>query len=122
MGGNVMFCENCGTKVPDTAIYCPVCGAKIGAEGSYNGNIFKDYASVPTTSTKSKSTAILLGVFVGFLGAHNFYLGNTKKAMMQLGCSIIGLPGISFVWGISDIIKLYNDNNSKDANGNYLQK
>ena len=36
MGESVMFCENCGNKIPDEAKFCPVCGATTGsAQPSY---------------------------------------------------------------------------------------
>jgi TM2 domain-containing membrane protein YozV len=40
---------------------------------------------------KSKMVAGLLGIFLGWLGIHNFYLGNTKKAIIQVCLGGIGL-------------------------------
>ncbi len=36
---------------------------------------------------KSKLVAALLGIFLGVFGAHNFYLGYTKKAITQVALS-----------------------------------
>ncbi len=47
------------------------------------------------TSTKSKTVAGILGIFLGGWGAHNFYLGYTKKAILQ--CI---LQGASFILGM----------------------
>ncbi|WP_172191714.1 TM2 domain-containing protein [Actinomyces faecalis] len=52
---------------------------------------------------KSKLAAGLLGIFLGGLGIHNFYLGNTGKAVTQLLISLISLGFLSWVsaiWGI----------------------
>ena len=39
---------------------------------------------------KSKLAAGLLGIFLGCFGVHNFYLGNTGKAVAQLLLTVIG--------------------------------
>lgn len=52
---------------------------------------------------KSKLVAGLLGIFLGALGVHNFYLGNTGKAVAQLLMSLLSLgflAGISAIWGL----------------------
>ena len=40
---------------------------------------------------KSKIAAGLLGIFIGSLGVHNFYLGYTKKAIIQISLTVAGL-------------------------------
>ena len=30
----IMFCKNCGNKLPDTASFCPECGIKVKKEES----------------------------------------------------------------------------------------
>ncbi|MCR4697025.1 MAG: TM2 domain-containing protein [Lachnospiraceae bacterium] len=55
---------------------------------------------------KSKTTAGLLGIFLGAFGVHNFYLGFKKKAIIQLAVSITGIV-ISFIaWIIVNILAL----------------
>lgn len=54
-------------------------------------------------SSKSKLAAGLLGIFLGVLGVHNFYLGNIGKAVAQLLITILSLgilSVISAIWGI----------------------
>lgn len=82
--------------------------------------------------SKSKVTAILLAVFVGAFGAHNFYLGYTRNAVIQLILTIVGLltmillligvfPMIAVgVWVVVDIIRLASGSISTDAHGNPL--
>ena len=52
---------------------------------------------------KSKVAAGLLGIFLGGFGAHNFYLGNTGKAVAQLLITLLSLfllSWISAIWGL----------------------
>ena len=41
-----------------------------------------------TGREKSRLVAGILGIFVGFLGIHNFYLGYHTKAIVQISCSL----------------------------------
>lgn len=43
------------------------------------------------TTPKSKVSAILLALFLGGFGAHNFYLGYTGKAWCQLVLTVLGM-------------------------------
>ena len=60
---------------------------------------YNSYA--PTSSSKDKTTALLLAIFLGGLGAHQFYAGNTGKGILYLFTG--GLLGIGV---IIDIIKI----------------
>ena len=76
-------------------------------------------------STKRKAVAIVLALFVGGLGIHNWYLGYKKKALVQallstLGIAIIIGPVITGVWVIVDIVKLATGKISTDAKGGIL--
>jgi TM2 domain-containing membrane protein YozV/RNA polymerase subunit RPABC4/transcription elongation factor Spt4 len=55
------FCSRCGAQIDFQAEICPKCGVS---------------ASQPK-SVKSRTTAILLALFLGGLGVHKFYLGQT---------------------------------------------
>lgn len=51
---------------------------------------------------KSKAAAGLLGIFLGCLGAHNFYLGHTGKALAQLLITLLSIglfAPVSALWG-----------------------
>lgn len=45
-------------------------------------------------NVKSATTAGLLGIFLGVLGAHNWYLGKKKKAIIQLCLGLIPIPAL----------------------------
>lgn len=75
-------------------------------------------------NAKSKLAAGLLGIFLGALGAHNFYLGYTGKAIAQLLISLLSLgilACVSSIWGtIEGILILASQPGGKwnqDANG-----
>ncbi|KAB7788683.1 TM2 domain-containing protein [Bifidobacterium cebidarum] len=81
-------------------------------------------------SSKSKLAAGLLGIFLGAFGVHNFYLGNTGKAVAQLlltcvGWILIGLgPLAATIWGLVEGILIltsrYGSPWHQDANGQEL--
>ncbi len=57
-------------------------------------------------SQKSRSTYIVLGIFLGALGIHNFYGGYTGRAVGQLCLTVLtlGYLGIiSWIWAIIEI-------------------
>ncbi|WP_122820819.1 TM2 domain-containing protein [Varibaculum vaginae] len=47
---------------------------------------------------KSKLVAGLLGIFLGGFGVHNFYLGRTGRAVLQLVITLLSF-GIASIWG-----------------------
>lgn len=68
-------------------------------------------------SDKKKSVAIILAFLLGVLGVHNFYLGHTKKAILQLLCAFIG---ISVIWVWIDIVMLLTGKIDMDGEGKLL--
>lgn len=69
---------------------------------------------------KSKLTAGLLGIFLGSLGIHRFYLGYTKMGIIQIVVTILTC-GAGGLWGeIEGILILCGSTITTDANGNPL--
>ncbi|MEY3233397.1 MAG: hypothetical protein RL230_668 [Pseudomonadota bacterium] len=56
---------------------------------------------------KDPFPAYVLWFFLGWLGAHRFFIGETKTglAMLILSLSMVGFP-ITFVWWLTDAIRL----------------
>lgn len=52
----------------------------------------------PAVGGKSRVITGVLGILLGSLGVHNFYLGFTKKGVLQLVLSIVTL-GLAGIWG-----------------------
>ncbi len=69
---------------------------------------------------KQKMVAGLLGIFLGGWGVHNFYLGYTKKAVIQLIVTLVTC-GLGSLWGfIEGILILCGNTITTDAQGNEL--
>ncbi|WP_125610105.1 TM2 domain-containing protein [Specibacter cremeus] len=80
------------------------------------------YAPYAGVEQKSKIAAGLLGIFLGSLGIHNFYLGFTGKAIAQLLITVLSLGFLSWasaIWGIIEgiLILTGSENFRKDAKG-----
>jgi TM2 domain-containing membrane protein YozV len=79
------------------------------------------------TPCKSKVLAGVLGILLGGLGIHNFYLGYTGKAVAQLLIFIFGFclygigPIISGAWGIIEGILILVGSINKDGAGRPLK-
>lgn len=79
-------------------------------ENTSNHNFFKE----KITMQKSRLAYILLGIFLGCWGIHNFYAGYNNKAIIQLLISIVScgfLTWVSFIWAIVDIVTITTDAN-----------
>ncbi|WP_314687196.1 TM2 domain-containing protein [uncultured Bifidobacterium sp.] len=73
---------------------------------------------------RQKLVAGLLGIFLGALGVHNFYLGYTGKAVAQLLISVLSLGilcWVSAIWGLVEGILIlcsnYGSTWHRDARG-----
>jgi TM2 domain-containing membrane protein YozV len=59
-----------------------------------------------TLPPKSRTTFIVLGIFLGMFGVHNFYAGYTGKAVGQLCLTILTLGYgalVAWPWAIVEI-------------------
>ncbi len=75
------------------------------------------YGQPPYGQQKSKLVAGLLGIFLGGFGVHNFYLGFTARAIIQIVVSLVTC-GIGAWWGIIEgILILCGRYTTVDANG-----
>lgn len=68
---------------------------------------------------RNRLIAGLLGVFLGMFGVHNFYLGNIKRAIIQLSITVLS-AGILFfipsIWGlIEGLLLLTGDMKVKEG-------
>ena len=103
------FCQNCGTKLNEDQDVCLNCGKYVKNQKAANTN----------PNAKSKLVAGLLGIFLGALGVHNFYLGYNGKATTQLLISILSCGSLSpivGIWGLIEGIMILAGNINVDAN------
>lgn len=69
-------------------------------------------APVYGRSYKSRTSYIVLGIFLGALGIHNFYAGYTGRAVGQLCLTVLTLGAlaiVSWVWAIIEICIVEKD-------------
>jgi len=122
-----MYCKNCANEIPNQAVVCVKCGCPTnsGYNFCYNcGNQVLPGAVICTTcgvaiangAAKSKIAAGLLGIFLGGFGVHNFYLGYTTKAVIQLILTIVSC-GIGSIWGFIEGILILTGSINTDAKG-----
>ena len=120
-----MFCPNCGTRVAYDA-GAENKGPEIDpqANGTDDSQNARTAAPGPVYSEKSKLGAGLLGIFLGGLGVHNFYLGYTGKAVAQLLLSLLtcgALSLVSEIWGLVEGIMILSGSIDRDAQGKLLK-
>lgn len=67
---------------------------------------------------KQKMVAGLLGILIGSLGIHSFYVGNSKKGIIQIVATVVTC-GIAGIWGFIEgvMILIGNENFATDAYG-----
>ena len=114
-----MYCTNCGLPLEEDAIFCPNCGRKVG-QAAHGRNVMDDiqgqYANV-MARPKSKFIAGVLAILLGSAGIHNFYLGYTKKGVIQLLMFVFALGWASFLWAIAEAIMIFTGRIYCDAYG-----
>ena len=93
---------------------CPTCGYQIPQP--------KQQVYVP----KSKLVAGLLGIFLGGLGIHNFYLGYSSKGFIQI-CMFLGgfltfgiSTALAEIWGFVEGILILVGSIDRDGNDQRL--
>jgi TM2 domain-containing membrane protein YozV len=72
------FCSECGEVIKEKAEICPKCGVRQIKSNAGAG------MPVYAPNGKSKTTAALLAFFLGGLGVHKFYLGETGMGIVYL--------------------------------------
>lgn len=146
-----MFCKNCGAQMMDNAVVCVQCGCQKGVGANFcpscghpitpgaavctHCGVAVGYAPPPPQAPvynnppagvgyKSKMAAGLLGIFLGGLGIHNFYLGYTTKAVIQLVVSLVGgiftfgLASLAMeIWGLVEGIMILSGKINVDGKG-----
>lgn len=117
------YCPQCGAPIPENATKCEYCGAAVAISAPVAPSQVASqpqivYVQQPQTANsgrenwpiKSKLAAGLLAIFLGGLGIHKFYLGQTGKGILYLLLCWLYIPSIlGLIEGI--IILCSNDEN-----------
>jgi RNA polymerase subunit RPABC4/transcription elongation factor Spt4 len=115
IGKNEKFCKNCGESIDEKAVVCPECGVRqneerkkqninVNVENS-NQNIQSQNSQDGLNGNKSRMLAAILGIFLGGIGLHKFYLGQAGRGILFLIFSWTLIPAlIGFIQGISYLL------------------
>lgn len=112
------------------------CVRRLRSTGSCNGSTYDSThgaygpmpgaapSAAPQVSDKKKIVALLLAIFLGQLGIHNFYLGYTKKGIIQLCVSLLlswtyVAPLAIWIWALVEGINAFQGK-LPDADGRQL--
>ena len=99
VGDGNMFCYNCGKPVDPNGEYCMACGValKKGKGAGAGGDL----------AGKDKLTLIIICLFLGGLGIHNFMMGETKKGIVKIVASLCFYLG--GILALIDLVKIAMD-------------
>lgn len=113
-----MKCEYCENEVSTGVMRCPYCGgpisstlhgqmisAPINAMGTGLPEKLNGGCVVPHKG-KNKWVFVLLGVFLGGFGVHNFYAGYIARGVIKILITIVSMGllfWISWIWAIVEI-------------------
>ncbi len=115
-----MYCSSCGSIIKKRAEICVKCGVRVATPPMSTAA-----ASAPAVpiaySERSRLAAGLLGVFLGGLGVHSFYLGKIGKGIIQIVVSLVTF-GVGSLWGLIEGIIIVAGGRWKDADGRQLRK
>ena len=99
-----MFCPKCGTSNDDSARFCAKCGTALAAAaapaasptpGAGTGSMrsASPSSSGQVVTGKNPTVAVVLSIFLGWLGGGQFYNGDWKKGLaMAAGSILLGVP------------------------------
>jgi len=109
-----MRCPYCGSSGTidscvrlDQTIVCTACNRRFRA-----GESFSNPPVRLEVAMKSRLAFILLGLFLGCFGIHNFYAGYTGRGVAQLLITILSLGLLSpvvFIWNIVEVCVVDHD-------------
>lgn len=117
------FCPNCGEDCSMGAMWCSHCKADFTGDGWRPVEKRPSQPPSPSRaqsahtlvkSAKSRGIYIILGLFFGLLGVHNFYAGRLGVAVAQLlvtvilGWVVVGLV-ITAVWVLIELFVITKD-------------
>ena len=122
--GNV--CEYCGAALPyNGPDHVHIDNSRNTVNVIYNNNYYSQEAPVrqieyvqqiPAYSPKSRSTALILCIFFGWLGVHRFYVGKVGTGLLYMFSA-----GALYIGWIVDIISIAKGT-FRDSNGLLLVK
>ena len=130
-----MNCPNCGGTVPPGTGRCIKCGSYIEQPATAQQQPVQTQPAPPPQvvaagpAVKSKVAAGVLGILLGGLGVHRFYLGYTGIGVLQLLMTVLfswitcGMTAIAaWIWGLVEGIMILTGSINHDAAGRPLKE
>lgn len=125
-----MNCPNCGSSVPPGLARCRKCGSFVEqpAQPTQGATpvvqqpiIIQTVQAAPVAGTKSRVAAGILGILLGYLGVHRFYMGYIGVGIVQLILTLtfVGMF-ISGPWGFTEGVLILVGAFNRDAKGQPL--
>ena len=121
--GQNVECSQCGrtftVSAPEKTRRCPMCGEEIlaVAKKCKHCGEYLDQTLVASREQKSRLAYILLGLFLGGFGVHDFYAGYKVNGIVKLVLALTMFGAIfSSIWALIDICTV-----SQDAQGNPMK-
>lgn len=103
------YCKFCGEKIPEDAVMCVHCGRQVEQLKSEQPQVVINNSNTNVNKNvgfngraKNKWIALMLCIFIGYLGAHKFY--EEKAGMGVLYLFTFGLFGIGWILDIISLI------------------
>lgn len=84
LGANRKHCFACANILDVRAELCPKCGVRQPGMAAFPPPVLMQPAVAAPYTTKSKTAAALLAFFLGGIGIHKFYLGQTGAGIVYL--------------------------------------
>lgn len=114
-----MYCKNCGETMNDNQAICIKCGVKAGEGNTFCANCGNTIAAnadvcmncgvavkkaADNLNGQDKIVMIIVCLFLGGIGIHNFMMGETKKGVFKIIMSL--LCGIGGILALIDLVKI----------------
>jgi TM2 domain-containing membrane protein YozV len=100
LGSDEQYCSSCGEPIKKEAEICPHCGVRNKSASSGGGS------GSSSSGRKDRTTAGILALLLGGIGAHKFYLNDTGLGLLYLCFSWTLIPAIiGFIEGIIYLTK-----------------
>ena len=109
MNDNQAICLKCGVKVGSGDAFCPNCGNTTtpGADVCLNCGVSLKKASGSNLNGQDKIVMIIICLFLGGWGIHNFMMGEIKKGVFKIIMSFV--CGIGGILALIDLIRIAMD-------------
>ena len=109
LNDNQAICLKCGVKTSDGRDFCANCGNRVDPNAEYclNCGVATKNANSEYLAGKDKTMMIIICLFLGGLGIHNFMMGETKKGIVKIVASFCFYLG--GILALIDLIKIATD-------------